>query len=270
MNWKTLTSLAVVCALMVCSNSNAAMSNKDNTSNTHNPTPISVKDHAQAGLIEMTMLRQHYKPSNTLWQALSKSVTMRSGKTIESVEIVTKRPEGNNTITQKERIEFDISAVKLDGSTTPFPSVPIQNFSGSMPYQIGWLHFDSTTNNEPANPGLGESFFYGAPGTKATIYFYDLGLKAQGKTPNDEIVSKQFHQAEKDLFTANPEAKSAEDTTIKYGFIYRSYLIGPNRTYLGVRAYQGGFVKFRATIVNDPLLVQTLSQSLEALATQLQ
>ncbi len=34
--------------------------------------------------------------------------------------------------------------------------------------------------------------------------------------------------------------------------------------------FQGGFVKFLATIVNEPLLVHTLGQSLEALSSQLQ
>lgn len=270
MNWKTLTSLAFVCALLTCFDSNAAMPNKDTVSPTLNPTPINASDSAQAGLLEMVLLRQHYKPTNTLWQVISKTTTMRSGKRIESVEIETKRPEGNNTVTQKERIEFDITTVKLRSSTTPYPSTPIVNFSGSLPYQLGWLHFDSTTNNEPENPGLGESFFYGAPGTKATVYFYDPGLKRQGKKPANETVSKEFSEAEKDLLSVYPDAKPVEDTITKYGFRYRSYLVGQDRTYLALRAFQGGFVKFRATIVNDPLLIQTLGQSLEALSIQLQ
>lgn len=269
MKWKALTTLGLACSLMTCFSSNAAMPTKDNNQYTQNPTPINVKDATQAGLLEMSLLRQHYKTTQILWQVLSKSLVVRSGKTIESVEIVTKRPEGNNTITQKERIEFDISAVKPTGSTIPFPSVPIQNFSGSMPYQIGWLHFDSSTNNETTNPGLGESFYYGAPGTKATFYFYDLGLKKEGKKPNDEIVGKEFSEAEKDLFSLHPDAKPVEETTSKYGFIFRSYLVGQNRTYLGLRAYQGGFVKFRVTIVDDPLLIQIVGQSLESLSSDL-
>lgn len=269
MNSKALASVAFVCALLTCFDSYAAMPNKDTVSPALNPTPINASDPAKAGLLEMVLLRQHYKPTHTLWQVISKTTVLRLGKRIESVEIETKRPEGNYTVTQKERIEFDITTVKLRGSTTPYPSTPIVNFSGSLPYQLGWLHFDSTINHEPENPGLGESFLYGAPGTKATVYFYDHGLKREGKKPNDEIVSKEFSLAEKDLFTAHPDAKAIEDTTTKYGFRYRSYLVGQNRTYLGLRAFQDGFVKFRATIVNDPLLVQTLGQSLEALSSQL-
>jgi hypothetical protein len=56
----------------------------------------------------------------------------------------------------------------------PLPSGFTDARSGiSLPYELGWLHFDGATDGEAENPGLGVTIAYVGAWAKGTIFLYD-------------------------------------------------------------------------------------------------
>lgn len=120
---------------------------------------------------------------------------------IEKMSCEIKFIEGDQVITETRNFYFDLSAVRLQ-SDEVLPNTYVSlgdRFGVSLPWQLGWFHFDRLIDNETDNPGLGMSVAYSAPEAKLMIYAYD---KEQSQTiidQPDESVLKEFNQATKDF-----------------------------------------------------------------------
>jgi hypothetical protein len=115
---------------------------------------------------------------------------------IETVQLTDTQQMTSQIITQTEDYYFDVSAMIAAQQRWLSPPVPVHHdVSGlAFPFEIGWLHFDSALDYESRSPGLGYSLLYGAPGIKATLYVYDLGLAAIPDDVADSVVRDEFER----------------------------------------------------------------------------
>lgn len=225
---------------------------------------VSASDPADAAVTEMLVLRGIGKGRGILWRSLARTPLKHEGMSLEQVKVETKAVSDAEIITQRENYYFDVGAATLDGGFLPTAIGYRHARTGLvLPYEIGWLHFDSVTDNEPVAPGLGQSIAYGAPGIKATVYVYDRRgdiLKDVGATD----VKDEFSAAISDLMRLNANARALGDATENGVMIHQKFVIGEDYSVVALAVRGGKFVKLRITFVQDPLLVELVDQSLAA------
>ncbi len=229
------------------------------------PIVVTAKSYEDAALTEVLVLRGIGKGRGILWRILEKTIQKQENSWLEKVKIETKQVTEEEVITQRENYYFTVSmpssrykflpmVVDIETSMTEF----------SLPYEIGWLHFDKLINNEPQNPGLGQTIAYGAPGIKATVYVYDKGLSNIPKGVDSPIVRNEFKEAVIDMVKLNSELElmglSEESDTI----ILQNVAQGGDQGFVAMMTHQGLFVKLRITHVRDPLLTKLVSEFLSS------
>jgi len=208
-------------------------------------------------------LRGIGKGRGVLWRTLGRTPLKQKGISLEQVKIESKTVGESEIVTQRSNYYFDVSLAAPDG--TPLPSAVGWQHKETrliMPYEIGWLHFDSSTDNEALAPGLGHSLAYGAPGIKATIYIYDKGRSDILKDVSGSIVKGEFNSAVSDLMKLHPKAVALGDLSYKGSMVYKKFLIDQDLSIVAMALRAGKFVKLRMTFVNDPDLADLADQSL--------
>ena len=166
---------------------------------------------ADASLTEMLVLRGIGKGRGILWRTLKRTHLKHEGMSLEQVKIETKAVSDAEIITQRENYYFDVGHATPDGRPLPTAIGYRHSRTGIvLPYEIGWLHFQSVTDNEPVTPGFGQTIAYGAPGIKATVYVYDKGRSDIPKDVSASLVKDALKSAVSDMMTVNPKAKALE------------------------------------------------------------
>ena len=180
------------------------------------PIVVSTADLQSAVDVQMTAIGCFGKGRGIAWRLVEQEIvdaglrTVRVG--IETVEIGER-----DVTTQQEACYFALDAMPTNGTvmSLPAPSGFVDPSSGlRLPYQLGWLQFDGSTDNEPAHPGLGWSVAYGGLGIQATVYAYDQGKAIEPNDLESERVQGEFRTAVEGVLGVNPGA-----SVVKQGLI---------------------------------------------------
>lgn len=211
-------------------------------------TPLS------ASLTQMQVLRGIGKGRGVLWRTLARTPFQDASTAIEQVKIETKEITNTEVISQVENYYFDVSASAQRGKSLPLAETASRGCGRNLPYELGWLHYDGSIDNERQNPGLGHSIEYGAPGTKATIYVYDHALTNIPSSIEAGVVVREFENAQGDLLKVHPTAVSVAPAFSSKTLHIRPYKVDGNVSLVGLGVCRGKFVKVRLTHVDDPIL----------------
>lgn len=177
------------------------------------PIELLSHDAKEAALVQLVIARSIYGVQGWYWRQIERTSAGVVGADIEKFSSEVKYIEGDQIVTEKRNLYFDLSSVIIaDDARLENPSVPVGPPAElNFPRQIGWFHFDGITNNEPEHPGLGVSVAYSAPKAKMMVYAYDKGISDQIRDKPDESAHSEYVQAIADFRSMNPEARSARE-----------------------------------------------------------
>jgi hypothetical protein len=126
-----------------------------------------------------------------------------------------------------------------------------------FPFEIGWLHFDNSENNESHSPGMGHGLHYKAPGIICSLYVYDRGRTGIPNDVRDDVIRKEFESATSEIATARPNFSAWPDQATRQDCLERFYRIGvagQEVSLLLLTTSRGPFVKARMTWFREPFI----------------
>lgn len=231
-----------------------------------NPIVLTTHDPHDAALAMSMTLRGIGRGRNVFWKSLSRENLSGSESQIVQYKIETKEVTQSEVITQTENYFFDVGRVKPPPALLSEPIAYLDQRLGlSLPYGIGWFHYDSIIDNERTNAGLGKSIAYSAPESKMTLYIYDKGIKDIPDDLDSPIVVGEFKQAIGDFKSINADAEPWGDVMRSKAFLILAFKVGNNVSLVGLGVIRGSFFKIRVTNLQDPIYIQNASESLSAL-----
>jgi len=113
----------------------------------------------------------------------------------------------HEVVNEKEARYFVLEALSADDTTfsLPAPRGFVDPRSGlRLPCQLGWLHLNGATDNEPDRPGLGWSVAYDSLAAQGTVYVYDRGGRLDSEDVESARVVEEFRLAVADEIDATP------------------------------------------------------------------
>ena len=227
------------------------------------PIILDVQSPHDASWTEMEVARCFYESQGWHWRAVERT---RAGN-IEKLSCEVRYAEGDEVITEKRSLYFDISSIGLnDQDVTPDCGLNLGAGTGmGLPYQLGWLHFDRLTNNEETQEGLGVSVSFSAPSTKATVFAYNNEL-ASISSDDETLLSDEFDAAVTDIYSLTPEAKEIADRRDS-NLRFAAFDIGTAYSVLTLSAVRNHFFKVRATLdpSNEKYMFECLWESVNTI-----
>ena len=82
----------------------------------------------------------------------------------------------------------------------------------NFPKHLGTFTLNSVINNEKEVPGQGTSLLYDAPGVKASVFVYDLGMKGIESGIDSKAVRDEFLKTTGDVRTVHPDAQNLDSS----------------------------------------------------------
>ncbi|MEI6791450.1 MAG: hypothetical protein WCK42_09750 [Myxococcaceae bacterium] len=229
------------------------------------PIVVLDKDPSRTRSTQMGVLRGLGKGRGVLWRTLSRSFVSSEGSLVEQVKIETKNVTADQVITQTENYYFDVTASEgiIDAPTKVDVRFPVKEFS--FAYEVGWLHYDGFIDNEIENPGVGISIAYGAPGIKGTIFIYDNNRTDIGTSLQGSLVISEFEASRRQILNSYPDVKMWGEAGRNNSLHLQAFNVGDQMSLIGVGVHQQSFLKFRATYVNDPILLDVIKDTVSSL-----
>lgn len=216
-----------------------------------------------ASMTEMHILRAIGKGRGILWRTVKRISLENNRVSTEQIKIETKEVTPSEIITQLENYYFDVSKATVPGKLLPKVITYLDSRTKlGLPYELGWLHYDGMTDNEPTDAGLGQSIYYGAPGIKATIYVYDKDIIEIPSDIDSSVVRNEFEVAVSDFMEINPVASSFSGLSKSKTLLLQSFKIDDDIGVVALGVFRGKFIKLRITYVHDPILVDIVNQSI--------
>lgn len=233
------------------------------------PIVIDTADNLVASRVEMDVLRCINKQLGRHWR-LTKTLRIHDDLNchIEKVSFEAKYPEGDQIITDTRNFYFDISSLALDKEeTTPACYVSVGNDNRfNVPYQLGWVNFTNSIDNEPIQAGAGLSVAYDAPGTKITVFIYDKRIAVIDPVIFPSLLDDEFNQAKADILTRNPQAEQLNSIGDN-NFRFSAFDIDGDYSAVMLGIKENNFVKTRSTMseTKDQYAFDCLMESLTAI-----
>ncbi len=222
------------------------------------PIRITTTDPFQAALAQLEVARCLYGIRGWYWRAIGRIERESDQGRIEKFSSEVKYIEGDDLVTEKRNYYFDIGSVNIpNDQQLPEVRIPLPGFGGlSLPWEIGWCHFDYLSDNEAEHPGLGVSIAYSAPQAKMMIYAYDKKISEKIKDDPDGSAKLEYLQALSDFESMNPDAKPLREHE-EGGVRLRFYESGEILSAVLVAPFDGLFFKLRLTLEasNEPFMV---------------
>ncbi len=189
---------------------------------------------------------------------------------IEQFKIETIELTDTQIVTQTENYYFDVSAMIAAHRRWQLPPVIVHHdVSGlTFPFEIGWLHFDNSENNELHAPGMGHGLHYKAPGIICSLYVYDRGRTDIPDDVTDDVIQTEFESAASDIATARPNFAAYPDQATRQDCLERYYSVGDaggEASLLLLTASRGRFIKARVTWVRDPFIDRAATNFVDTL-----
>lgn len=142
------------------------------------PIKLTTADSDLASMTMLEVMRYTYGALGWYWQVVQWDLVPNGADNVERVTVLTKHELGTDLVTERRNLYFDMSSIcdRADRPRTiPMVRLPVQR-KMSLPWQLGWFHFDRLLDNSAVDPGLGVSVAYSAPRAKMMVYVYDKGV----------------------------------------------------------------------------------------------
>lgn len=144
------------------------------TGNKASPVVVTSPTLQEAVDVQMQVLRCLGIGRRIAWRVIEQEVVQSADKTVR-VGIETIRFTEWEVEIQRESCYFVLDALRPEVTACRLPMPP--GFSDlrsgiTLPYQLGWVHLESVTDNEPQFSGLGSTVYFGGLAIKATVYVY--------------------------------------------------------------------------------------------------
>ncbi len=207
---------------------------------------IETDEISEVSWVEMQVLRVVLGIRGWHWRCFDKQIVMsEKGELIEKVKFEAKYIKDDLVSIDKRNFYFNLKNLKIDDKKfTPLPSISLRNLSMVLPYQIGWLHYDSLIDNEAEYPGMGVSVAYSMPNSKATIYVYDKLEKLIDSKDNPTQFEREFDGAVSDFMAMN--SNMGEPTYHKSaGVLSCVFVADANYSIICLGTYANKYVKLR-------------------------
>ena len=236
----------------------------------NDPIVVNSLDPLEVASTEMLILRCIGRGRSILWRTLSGKPIESDGKWLAQVKIETKEINSTEIVRQRENYYFDVSAADpKHGGLSLAPGFIDPKAGLTLAYEIGWLHLDGVTNNEPKHPGLGYSLSYGAPGIKATIFVYDLENSIISSDLDQRIAKTEFTSAVSDMLEINPKYRPIGPVASNGAMLRQDFHEAGDKSIVALAVVKNRFVKIRLTATADPGILESVEESIDALAQQL-
>ncbi len=162
-----------------------------------------------ASLTQLKIARFIYGAMGAYWRVIAREYVANEPGRLEKLTFEIKFTEGLEVVTEQRNLYFDLSAIELhEADQLPPISISLPTpFDVSLPWQIGYFHFDNLIDNETDHPGLGFSAAYSAPHTKTTVYVYDKGISSLINGNPVATAETEYLQALLDYKTMFPQAR---------------------------------------------------------------
>lgn len=222
------------------------------------PIVVTTPDMESVAWTQVVALRGLGRGRGIFWRTLSHALLGDKWPGIERFKIETIELTDTQIVTQTENYYFDVSAMIVAHRRWKLPSVIVhRDVSGlTFLFEIGWLHFDNSENNELHVPGLGHSLHYKAPSISCSIYVYDRGRTDITDDMTDDVIQKEFESAVGDIATVRPNFAAFPDYAKRQDCLERYYRVGDagRRPLLLLTTSRGRFIKARMTWVRDQFI----------------
>lgn len=218
-----------------------------------------------ASMTEMHILRSIGKGRGILWRILARTPVENGQISIEQIKIETKEATESKIITQIENYYFDVSMAVVHGKRLPMVTAFSDEITKlGLPYELGWLHYNGVTDNEPTAAGFGQTIEYSAPGIKATVYIYDRKRSDIPSNIGASVVRDEFEAAVSDLMTLHPTASQLDELSTSKALLIQTFRIDSDVSVVALGVFRGKFIKLRITYIYDPILIEVVNQSIVA------
>jgi hypothetical protein len=221
------------------------------------PIIITAPDVDGVALARLLTLDALGRGRGIFWRTVAQTLLGDEWPGIEQFKIETVRLTETQMITRTENFYFDVSAVIAARRRWQSPQVIAHHdVSGlTFPFEIGWLHFDRSENNELDTPGLGHSLGYKAPGIVCSLYVYDRGRTSVPADVTSAVVQEEFEEAAQEIAMHRPDFEAlADQPAPTQDCLERYYRVGEagrQASMLWLTTSRGRFVRARVTWVRD-------------------
>lgn len=223
------------------------------------PIVVTTPDAEKTALTQVLVLRGLGRGRGVFWRTITRALLGEQWPGIEQFKIETIELTDKQIVTQTEYYYFDVSSmIAAHRRWQALPFIVHDDISGlTFPYEIGWLHFDNSDNNEAHSPGMGHGLHYKAPGIICSLYVYDRGRTGIPDDVTDDVVRKEFESAVSDIATSRPNFSGWPDQAERQDYLARFYRVGDDGrevSLLLLTTSRGRFVKARMTWVREPFI----------------
>jgi hypothetical protein len=224
------------------------------------PIIITKQDADGVALTRLLTMHALGKGRGIFWRTVAHTLLGDEWPGIEQFKIETVRLTTTQMITRTENFYFDVSeAIAAQQRWQSRPVIAYHDVSGlRFPFEIGWLHFDRSENNEVDAPGSGHTLNYKAPGIVCSLHVYDRGL---ANIPDDvahSVIQDEFASASDEIATYRPDLGAMPDQPPPtQGCLEQYYCVGDagrQASLLWLTTARGRFIKARLTWVRDQFI----------------
>ena len=200
--------------------------------------------------IEFLYISCIYKAIGQCWRNTDIIREYNADHLIDKFKLDVKFLEGESVVEEKRNIYFSVDPT-LGNLSTKMCYVSIPNsFSLTVPFEIGWAHFDKITNEEESCPGTGFSLAYSFPQTEMTIYAYRGEYSSQDFLNKDYIINNEMKKSTDSIKFVYEEAKLLKNNSLG-GIDCDFYELGGAYTAIAVTVLSNIILKLRITVYSE-------------------
>lgn len=216
-----------------------------------------------AALTQLNLLRAIGRGLGELWRIVEwKPGEIGSATEVIRIQAVRYTPTEIETTTRG--IYFDTRAVVgMPYLLHPLPCWSAPSGLPTLPYELGWLHFDGVTDNALSSHTFDQTVFYSGEGAKASIYVYSRAAAGAAGTRDGELERASAALFRSELQDPWPPFELGP-------FIFKFFLSASDVTAVGVGVSGAYFVKMRLTFFDDPKMRDLMSETIRALGACLE
>jgi hypothetical protein len=220
------------------------------------PIIVTTPDPEEVALTQVLTLRGLGRGRGIFWRTITRALLGVEWPGIEQFKIETVELTDAQIATRIENYYFDVSAmIASHGRWQQVPVIVHCDVSGlAFPYEIGWMHFDNSANNELQAPGLGQSLHYKAPGMICSLYVYDRSRTDIPDDVTDRVIEEEFESAAREIAATKPTLVAWPDHQMRQHCLERYYRVGDTgreASLLCLTGSRGRFIKARVTWPRD-------------------
>lgn len=223
------------------------------------PIIVTTPEAESVALTQVLALRGLGRGRGIFWRTITHALLGDEWPGIEQFKIETIELTDSQIVTQTENYYFDVSAmIAAHRRWHQLPVIVHRDVSGlTFPFEIGWLHFGNSENNESHAPGLGHGLHYKAPGIICSLYVYDRGSADIPDDVTDDVIQKEFESAAREIAIARPNFAAWPDQAARQDCLERYYSVGDagrEASLLWLTGARGRFIKARLTWFRAPFI----------------